>query len=625
MKKIIRIVFLICLLLFSIRTNSQKDAANLEFYKTTYQDITDKSMRINFPFDFILPKNYSYVKEPMYGQRHYIIHNDDIDIININGGVMDLDKINYPLYFIEASDSFYYSKGKFSIEEREKTFIKTRIDQDGIPVLVVEGEDNTKKPIKIILMHPNYETWAIHIQFFASNKQPELSKDAWENLVSGIKGLRSNLKDERITRRKFAPVFPDAKQFSKDIYYNRETKPMKYPNILPELGKTTEDQLYQLHPAESIERRYTLTNPVSWNKGKEKVKFDCFIDYYIETRFEEIKKPGFHSIKRLENFTYRVFLFRGVVIDFNLIHRVDYEKGQEEVGPKNKTVKEITGDFEQLRIDYLRSRSSLFRRVIADEWFYEDYLSLSDEDKKGITNLSLKHLTEFPMELYKFKKLKSLSLGSNQLTEIKCSSIEGLENLEELHLSNSKFKDIPECLSKISKLKKLSLSNNPLKKIPSSILKLSSLIELDLNDTEISEIAEEEPNLPNLTRLELSGNRIKEIPSSWENLKKLKYLNLNENKLKKPPTNLSNIKTLEYIFLEKNEIEKFPEDLLTLNNLQRLDLARNKIKYLPKKLCNTLSYRAPTIYIADNPIDRANFKKIKECAKSYGIFPKSLD
>lgn len=625
MNNIIRIISLICLLLFSNQANSQKVTGNLAFYKTTYQDITDNSMRINLPFDFILPKNYSYLKEPRYGLRHYIIHNDDIDIININGGILDLKKINYPLYFIEASESFYFSKGKFSIEEREKTLIKTRIDQEGIPILLIEGEDNTKFPVNLILFHPNYETWVIHVQLFPSNKQPEISKIAWENLVLGIKGSKSDMKEERITRRKFAPVFPDALKFSKDIYFNHETKPMEYPTILPKIGKTSEAELYKLHLAQSIRRRYTLMKPVTWNKGKEKIKFDCLIDYDIKTRFEEIKRPGFHSISRLEKFTYRIFLFRGVVIDFNLIHKVDDENGKEKIGQKNKTVTEITGDFQKLRIEYLRSRSSLFRRVAADEWFYEDYLSLPDEDKNSVTVLTLEHLNEFPKELYKFKNLKELALGNNGLTEIKCSSIEGLENLEDLYLSNNKLTDIPECLTKMKSLKKLTLSDNPLKKIPNSILQLNSLIELNLDSTEISEIAEDEPNLPNLTHFYLSNNQIREIPKSWGNLKSLTYLTLNNNKLKKSPKNLANIKTLEWIFLTKNEIENFPEDLLTLSSLHQLVLDRNRMKVLPTKLCeikkDLLSYKIPTISIRHNPLDKKNFNKIKECAKSYDIVP----
>ncbi|TGL34766.1 leucine-rich repeat domain-containing protein [Leptospira koniambonensis] len=619
---------LVSVLLLSVFTffDSNAESEKPEFYKISYQDLTENSTVFQIPFDFVVPKDYSLVSEPRSVLTQYVIHNEDIDSINLNGGVIDESKLNYPMYSIEPSTLFFYAKQKFYGEDERDGLKKTRIDTKGFPVLTIQGENKRKDSFNLILIHPNSGNWVIFLNFIPSKKQPEISQVLWENLIQGIKGEKSDLTFSSIPKRKFVPTYPDSKEFSKDVYYNQYVQPMNFPDIFPEPGKTSEAELYQMNPETSIIRRYTLSKPIIWTKGKKEVKFDCFIEYRIKEKSETFQAPGMQGFRRLETFRYSVFLYKGTVIEFDLVHKIDKSKNEEIFGPKNKTIEETKGDFEHLRISYLRERSPSFRKTQGGVRFYEDYLELSEVEKNEITELELKYLTEFPIELFKFKNLKSLTLAGNGLTEMDCKSIEGLKSLETLNLSKNKFNTVPECLLQLQSLKKLNLSYNPLKTIPSSVLKLDSIIELDLNDAQISEISDRVPNWSRLTHLYLSGNRIKRFPLSWGNLKSLSYIDLNENRLKKPPEYLSNIKNLEYISLEENEISEFPSELLSLNKLIRLDLAQNKITFLPETLCGKRKNPyPPTIYVGENPINKSNFKKIKSCSKSYGIYPNELN
>lgn len=102
-------------------------------------------------------------------------------------------------------------------------------------------------------------------------------------------------------------------------------------------------------------------------------------------------------------------------------------------------------------------------------------------------------LTEFPLELLKFKRLKTVNLSKNKIEII---NLDGFKNfisedcgIEKLDLRNNLLRNIPFELFQINTLKKVYLDNNPLtKKCLKKLFKLHSYrVELSSEQRKIGE------------------------------------------------------------------------------------------------------------------------------------------
>ena len=160
-----------------------------------------------------------------------------------------------------------------------------------------------------------------------------------------------------------------------------------------------------------------------------------------------------------------------------------------------------------------------------------------------ILNMREQNLTAVPEALHwqKFKKLRAIDLGSNNLTKIDLSAFSGMKNLEKIYLSNNQFTEIDlSPLSNLHKLKELFLSRNLLKGLDLSPLNSHKNIEViglsenHFGSIDISPLS----NFQNLVDLRLDFTELKTIDlSPLSLLSKLSVLWLNKNKL----TNITNL------------------------------------------------------------------------------------
>ena len=83
-------------------------------------------------------------------------------------------------------------------------------------------------------------------------------------------------------------------------------------------------------------------------------------------------------------------------------------------------------------------------------------------------------------------RLGKLSMSNNSLQHV--GKIASFINLRSLDLNNSTLSSIPPTIDRLQKLSRLSLSQNKLHYLPTNILKLSSLIYADLSNNSFSRI-----------------------------------------------------------------------------------------------------------------------------------------
>ena len=121
----------------------------------------------------------------------------------------------------------------------------------------------------------------------------------------------------------------------------------------------------------------------------------------------------------------------------------------------------------------------------------------------------------------------------NDLSTTDLNNLSGLENLEELDLSNCQLSgSIPSSWGQLSNLKSLALNNNT------------------IDGAIFSEIG----NLTLLETIDFSYNNFTSIPATIENLTNLKTLNLNYNEIITLPIELENLTSLTHVYLSRNQI-----------------------------------------------------------------------
>jgi leucine-rich repeat protein SHOC2 len=128
--------------------------------------------------------------------------------------------------------------------------------------------------------------------------------------------------------------------------------------------------------------------------------------------------------------------------------------------------------------------------------------ALKNPDQVYKLKLSKQDLTEFPMEILKFKNLMALDLSRNKIKVIP-DEIGNLKHLRILNLSRNKIHDIPTSIGQLTELRALIMNQNEIEVIPKEIGKLVNLEYLDLWDNNLFIIPDELKNLKALKELDL--------------------------------------------------------------------------------------------------------------------------
>ena len=112
--------------------------------------------------------------------------------------------------------------------------------------------------------------------------------------------------------------------------------------------------------------------------------------------------------------------------------------------------------------------------------------------------------------------LTKLNLHGNKLKSLSDLSLQNLENLQEISLSNNNLETIPKFMSKV--LQTIDLGENNIEEIPQGIFnqQLETLYALRLSGNDISALSNTTfGNMTNLHMLNLAHNRLETIPQVW--------------------------------------------------------------------------------------------------------------
>lgn len=203
-----------------------------------------------------------------------------------------------------------------------------------------------------------------------------------------------------------------------------------------------------------------------------------------------------------------------------------------------------------------------------------------------VTSLDLSGLglVAMPDEIFSLKKLQTLLLSENKITQIP-PEIYRLTDLQELSLGKAITRQhgnlvstLPPEIGLLSSLEVLDLTNNQLTNIPREISQLKKLKKLDLYGNRLTNLSDSILELTQLEELNLWGNEIDAIPTSIANLSKLRELNIGSNQLTQLPLELFYISTLETLWVAYNNIELLPSHIDLLTKLTTLGLHGNPIK-----------------------------------------------
>ncbi|XP_048584779.1 leucine-rich repeat serine/threonine-protein kinase 2 isoform X2 [Nematostella vectensis] len=222
--------------------------------------------------------------------------------------------------------------------------------------------------------------------------------------------------------------------------------------------------------------------------------------------------------------------------------------------------------------------------------FLQDFPPLLHEAMPKLEHMNLSHneFETFPYCLVKCKRLKSLDLSYNKLTNSPPPlSISASILLEDLSLAHNVLDSFPEWLGEfLPGLTKLSVAGNNIKSLPSTALAVRRLKDLDISHNHIESIPEEFlKELFILNTLNVSHNSLESLPESvapfLQNLKilKMSYNNLAGKSRFHIPRFILMLPNLKELDLSNNKLTHVPPpEAWTTRQLKELILAHNKIK-----------------------------------------------
>ncbi len=263
--------------------------------------------------------------------------------------------------------------------------------------------------------------------------------------------------------------------------------------------------------------------------------------------------------------------------------------------------------------DQLRILFSL--EELSQQKIYKDVNSLPrDLDSVYRLDLSEQKLTKIPEIVSKLNNLQELNLSQNNLSNL--NGFENISNLQVLNIGMNNFKIFPIEITKFKSLKSLSIWWNEIKTFPADFFTQNTQIE-ELDMTSMFEF-DFKSNLnkihsfKNLKRLNLGNNQIPYLTIQFdklENLEVFSYIRQDSINLKDLCIKLSNCKKLKTIHLSVNNIKFLPEEILFLASLEELNLFQNKIKVLPADILKMKNLKEITLI--DNPVDANRIKEIE--------------
>ncbi|CAN7984392.1 unnamed protein product, partial [Ixodes hexagonus] len=180
-------------------------------------------------------------------------------------------------------------------------------------------------------------------------------------------------------------------------------------------------------------------------------------------------------------------------------------------------------------------------------------------------------------------KLKTLSLDSNEITDLQKESIADLPQLTKLELGDNKLVKIPaHALLRLPALTHLFLERNQIKSIEeSAFIDLGALKEMDLSDNLIADLTEGSfKGLARLERLDMFRNKLQRLDARvFSGMPELVELDLKYNEISEvDPLAFEGLPRLRKFYFSHNRLRILPANMfLGAPNLLTVDLSQNQL------------------------------------------------
>lgn len=192
-------------------------------------------------------------------------------------------------------------------------------------------------------------------------------------------------------------------------------------------------------------------------------------------------------------------------------------------------------------------------------------------------NLQGNKLTRIPPSIRKNRRLQSLWLGNNDLTELNTEALRGLRRLTDLNLYNAGLTTLPKRINRLKRLTVLDLYYNKIKELPRQMGRMKRLEQLAVAHNDLSSLPASLAKLRRLQMLYAHHNRISQLPDAFAKLRYLRILDLGYNWFTVPPAVLALLPALEELDLNNNNLQELPASLGTLKGLKKLYLRSNPL------------------------------------------------
>ncbi len=250
-----------------------------------------------------------------------------------------------------------------------------------------------------------------------------------------------------------------------------------------------------------------------------------------------------------------------VVYRFPNLEELDLSKNQLTQLPAR-----LTHDLPRLK------RLSVLRNDIPDD-------SVFFTKNKHLTALNLQgnKLTRIPSSVRLNRKLESLWMGNNELSDLNTKPLHSLRRLNDLNLYNSSLSRLPASIKRLRHLTVLDLYYNKLTTLPKQLGKLKRLDQLALAYNDLTELPPALAKLKRLRQLYAHHNRISQLPPVFTRMRNLQKLDLGNNWITVAPPVLASLPALSDLDIAGNNLQEFPTVLFSIKPLKRVYLGSNPL------------------------------------------------
>ena len=198
-----------------------------------------------------------------------------------------------------------------------------------------------------------------------------------------------------------------------------------------------------------------------------------------------------------------------------------------------------------------------------------------------------------------------------------------------LILDNNKFLTLPDSICDMAHLRVLSISSQldleriaayrkpALQELPKSINKLEALSELILTNNALQRLPESMSHMKHLQVLDLRMNLLQQFPECICYMKSLITLRLCGNELEQLSTSITKLKHLVTLTVSQNKLIELPDNIGLLLDLEHVDLRSNQLTSLPRSLCDIYPLAISNkLFLGNNPLEYPSLDVVTKGAKA---------